>query len=320
MDEGFGRAAIRVTAPARLHLGFLDLDGGLGRRYGSLGVAIEEIATIVRLSRASATLVVGPEAERAALALARAREHLEFDDPVRLEVLRAIPAHAGLGSGTQLALAIAAGLAALSGRSADAADLSRALGSGARSGIGIGAFARGGFVIDGGRRLGEAEDGAPPIIARLAVPSDWRLLLIFDPAREGLHGEAERRAFATPPPFGADRAGRLCRDALMRLLPGLACADFDAVSRSLGAIQREVGDYFRFAQGDRFASPEVAAALAFCLDRSIRGVGQSSWGPTGFALLPSPDAAEALAGAARAAFPALRFQIVAARDRGHDIS
>ncbi len=28
-----------MFAPARLHLGFLDLNGGLGRRFGSLGLA-----------------------------------------------------------------------------------------------------------------------------------------------------------------------------------------------------------------------------------------------------------------------------------------
>ncbi len=33
--------AVRVIAPARLHLGFLDLNGGLGRLFGSIGLAID---------------------------------------------------------------------------------------------------------------------------------------------------------------------------------------------------------------------------------------------------------------------------------------
>ena len=37
---------VDVSAPARLHLGFLDLGGGLGRRFGSLGVAIDGCDTL----------------------------------------------------------------------------------------------------------------------------------------------------------------------------------------------------------------------------------------------------------------------------------
>jgi hypothetical protein len=31
---------LALWAPARLHMGFLDLDGGLGRRFGSLGFTL----------------------------------------------------------------------------------------------------------------------------------------------------------------------------------------------------------------------------------------------------------------------------------------
>jgi len=31
---------LRISAPARLHLGLIDLRGDLGRRFGSLGVAL----------------------------------------------------------------------------------------------------------------------------------------------------------------------------------------------------------------------------------------------------------------------------------------
>src|SRR4026208_2452940 len=33
--------AVRVGAPARLHLGFLDRNGGLGRMFGSIGLAVD---------------------------------------------------------------------------------------------------------------------------------------------------------------------------------------------------------------------------------------------------------------------------------------
>src|SRR6185369_13930596 len=44
---------VTVTAPARLHLGFLDLEGGLGRRFGSLGLTLEGVVTRVGAARAA---------------------------------------------------------------------------------------------------------------------------------------------------------------------------------------------------------------------------------------------------------------------------
>ena len=38
-------AAFSVRAPGRLHLGFLDPSGTLGRRFGSLGLTIEGFET-----------------------------------------------------------------------------------------------------------------------------------------------------------------------------------------------------------------------------------------------------------------------------------
>ena len=55
----------------------------------------------------------------------------------------------------------------------------------------------------------------------------------------------------------------------------------------------------------------------------ILGIGQSSWGPTGFALLDSAARAEAVAKAAGDRFGArhhLDFRIVGGRNRGADIT
>jgi beta-ribofuranosylaminobenzene 5'-phosphate synthase len=300
-----------VTAPARLHLGFLDLNGGLGRRFGSVGLAIEGFRTRVRVSRAGATSVEG------AAEVGRARELLGRlgAGPVRVEVLEAIPAHAGLGSGTQLGLALGTALAVLAGTGEGPGDVARGLERGARSGIGLGAFAAGGFLVDGGKG---ASDEPPPILSRLAFPEAWRLLLIFDGSRSGLSGEAERAAFGALPPFPAEAAARLCRLALMRLLPGVAEADIEAVGGALGEIQRTVGDHFAPAQGGRFASPAVTDALAWLGAQGVTGVGQSSWGPTGFALLPDEGSAERLRRGLeeRSRGSALRFAVVAGRNRG----
>ena len=312
-------AQVAVFAPARLHLGFLDLEGGLGRRFGGMGLAIDGFGTRLRLAAASSASASGPGAERALRYLAQAAAALDLPPGARIIVDEASPEHAGFGSGTQLGLAVAAALARLYGARVATPDLAKAIGRGARSGIGIGAFDSGGFLVDGGLAPG-AEPA--PVIARLAFPAEWRVLLLLDPARQGLHGSGETAAFGKLPDFPEALAGRLCRVLLLRLLPGLAEHDFVAASSALGEIQERLGDYFCAAQNGRYSSPGVAEALAWLKGQGILGIGQSSWGPTGFALLPSLAEAEAMAKVAAQRFRArhLDFRIVGGRNRGADVT
>ncbi len=282
---------VSVRAPARLHMGFVDLHGGLGRRYGGLGLALDRLFTRIRLEPASDVTAEGPDAVRAARYATEAAKRFGLPGGFRITVEEVIPPHAGLGSGTQLALAVGAGMAKLSGLGVRTAEIAAALGRGGRSGLGIGLFDQGGFVVDGGT----AGNGAPPpVVARLPFPPEWRLLLVFDRAREGVHGEAEIEAFAALPRFPQADAAELCRLVLMGALPGLAETDLDAFGDAVGRIQARVGDHFAEAQGGRFMSPGVARVLEWLVSRGLAGVGQSSWGPTGFAVCPSAPVADRL--------------------------
>src|SRR5690554_5332153 len=60
---------VHVVAPARLHMGFLDLNGGLGRLFGSIGLGLENPATELTLQRAAHDTVTGVEQDRGARAL-----------------------------------------------------------------------------------------------------------------------------------------------------------------------------------------------------------------------------------------------------------
>lgn len=324
LDARMGRdgreVAVQVRAPARLHLGFLDLEGGLGRRFGGIGVAIDAFSTCLTLATAEAAAVEGTdELDRAQEVLAALGTSLPLP-PMRVVIEQAIPAHAGLGSGTQLGLALGVGGARLAGLRLSARDIAPVLARGARSGIGIGAFEQGGFLLDGGRA---ETDGPPPITSRLPFPEEWRFLLILDRARLGLHGSQEYRAFRGLPPFPAELAAHLCRLVVMRVLPGVASADLAAVGSGIGEVQRRIGDYFAPAQGARFTSPAVSEALAWLEAAGIVGIGQSSWGPTGFAILGSEADAQRLRQAGERRFagrhPGLGFVVARARNRGADI-
>jgi beta-ribofuranosylaminobenzene 5'-phosphate synthase len=312
-------AAVDVFAPARLHLGFLDVSGTLGRQFGSLGLTIDGIGTRIRLSRASVQSDPAPVPERASRLLASLLEcHGELG-PLQFSLSDSIPEHVGLGSGTQLALAIAAGVAALAGERVSGRSLAQFAERGARSGIGIGAFDAGGFLVDGGKGPG---DEPAPIIARMDFPEAWRLILIFDHGRRGLFGDAEKEAFRALPGFPADAAARLCHLAMLRLLPGLAQAEFGPVADAIGEISARVGDHFAPVQGGRFASPRVALVLGWLHEAGVTGIGQSSWGPTGFALMPSEAEAVQMRDALANRFGGdaqLSFKICAGRNRGAEI-
>ena len=158
---------VRVTTAARLHLGFLDFNGDLGRRFGSIGLAIDAFETCVQLHEALRFEVAGAERERGARLALRAAERLGLDPAKSLNIASAIPAHAGLGSGTQLAIAIASAFRRLAGLPLDPLGDARLLDRGARSGVGAALFERGGLVVDAGRG---PNSEMPPVVARVALP------------------------------------------------------------------------------------------------------------------------------------------------------
>jgi beta-ribofuranosylaminobenzene 5'-phosphate synthase len=281
---------VTVTAPARLHLGFLDLNGRLGRRFGSIGLAISGLKTQISVAPNEHMRVSGPDADRVRRYVDLMQNALARDAAYDVKVEELVPSHAGFGSGTQLALAISAALRRLHGLPLDLRGDAVRLGRGARSGAGIGLFQHGGFVVDGGRK---DRGGPAPIISHLPFPERWRVLVVLDTSRQGVHGSDETNAFATLPAAAETDVAHLCHVLVMQLLPAVAEADLPAFGAALEDIQRHLGDYFAPAQGGhRYASPRVAAALDLIRRAGGVGIGQSSWGPTGYAFAESNEAAQ----------------------------
>jgi beta-ribofuranosylaminobenzene 5'-phosphate synthase len=300
-----------VSAAARLHLGFLDLNGSLGRRFGSIGLAIDGPRTRLSLRPAVVPSAVGPDSDRAGRHLRALSEHFKTNTSYALSVDESIPSHAGLGSGTCLALTVAAAFRRLEGLPGDLHSDAEILSRGERSGVGLAVFRKGGFVVDGGR--GRATK-YPPLVARLPFPRNWRILLIQDSSKQGIHGDEERAAFTALARHSEASAEQICRIVLMQLLPGLAEERIVPFGQAIGAIQRCLGDYFAPAQaGRRFASPEVGAALEVLGLEGAHGIGQSSWGPTGFAFTESHAEAQRLSNALRTRHAASRLDITIRR-------
>lgn len=334
--QGPARSGVRVAAPGRLHLGFLDPDASLGRRWGSLGLCVEGFETVVELRCAEAARfsaaagVPLAELDRAAEHLAQLRQHWPAAaTPLHLHLARALPAHAGFGSGTQLALTIGrafARLFALPPAETATVQLAQVLGRGMRSGIGIAAFDQGGLLLDGGPAPHDSsgQRNIAPLLARLALPAGWRIVLALDPTAQGLSGSAERHALQTLPPFGQAGAADMCHQTLMRVLPGAASNDFALFAQGLNHLQALLGAHFAPAQADgAYTSPAVGQLMRWLGEHRQAAVGQSSWGPTGFAFFACEADAVAACDAARAAGqldPRLALHVVAARNDGAHIT
>lgn len=284
--------SVLVEAPARLHLGFIDLSASLSRKFGSLGVAISGIST---------RLVVTPNKDLGEISHTAVEHSAEADRVARyremvvgalkpgieplITVEQHIPSHAGLGSGTQLALAIGRGISEAYAIPMSTAKIASVTKRGARSGIGIGVFDTGGFVVDLGRG---PNTELPPELCRLEFPSEWAVVLVKDLQHCGISGVNESDAFQKMAPMKASLAAALSHHTLMGVIPSVIERDFQRFVQSLEFIQHGIGEYFApYQGGGAFTSKTVAAMMSKIKSRYHElGVGQSSWGPTGFIFCP----------------------------------
>ena len=282
---------IHVAAPSRLHFGMFAFgDTGI-RQFGGAGAMIERPGVRLTISPSAQLEVDGPLSDRAidfARRWALARSVAE-EPRCRVEIVAAPRQHVGLGVGTQLGLSVAAGLNAFFDHSAESPpELARSVGRAKRSAVGTYGFAHGGLLAECGRLATEA---VSPLDLRVELPGQWRFVLICPSGGEGLSGEAERRAFRGLPPVPTATTDRLVHEIHDHLMPAAAEARFDDFSESLYRYGHAAGMCFADQQNGPFAGPRLTELVRVVRRMGVRGVGQSSWGPTLFALLPGESEA-----------------------------
>ena len=285
--------AVFVEASARLHFGVLDLRGTRGRWFGGLGASVARPTLLVSAAPADTLVADGEDAERAR---EFARQFLAYHNlrgGALVRVHRSLPPHVGLGSGTQLALAVARALAELYGVSSNARALARAVGRGKRSAIGTWTFDDGGLVVEGGRRADSDECG--PLIARVPIPSTWRCIVAIPDGTPGISGAGEAEAFARLPAPPERDVERVAHIVLMALLPALADADLAGFGRALSEVQEITGRWFASVQGGTFAPGASGELVRRLGEWGASGVGQSSWGPAVYGIVEGDEAMRRLA-------------------------
>jgi beta-RFAP synthase len=264
---------------------------------------IAEPRCTVRLSASHEWRASGPDAHRAVSSAKQALESITAaagQQPAgaapptppafQIEILKSIPAHHGLGSGTQLALAVATGVRSLGGLpEANAEALAAAVGRGRRSAIGCHGFLHGGLLYE----LGSYPDEPLGRLAkRVEVPAAWRVLLVTASQSAGLSGDHERKAFDQLSPVPAATTARLEQLAAAAILPAAEQSEVEAFGEALFEYGQLAGGCFASVQGGPYASAEIAACVETLRGLGAHGVGQSSWGPTVFAVAEDQSRAE----------------------------
>ena len=320
--------AVEIRTPARLHLGMLSFGVPGIRAYGGVGVMIDRPGVQLRMTRGRPATgdrfhAIGPLADRAVAFARSCVEAWQLGDDGRLgddaactiEVVQVPGSHAGLGSGTQLGLAVAAGMRQLfrpTGAAAapgggvrfdmsDAVELARAVGRGRRSCVGVYGFSGGGLIIEGGRLVpadrATADDATrafSPLLARVQLPAAWRCVVFGMRDTLGLHGDAEKQAFASLPPVPREISAELSRIALMELWPAVAEGQFGEFSDALLRYGLLAGKPFEQASSVLPYARTMADLIETLQAFGTRGCAQSSWGPTVMACCESAAAADSL--------------------------
>jgi len=324
------RETIEITTYSRLHFGLMEICPGEPFCYAGVGLMVESPQARIQASfGAGANLGAGANQDIELIAdpywHARARLAIEYwqrvhpkSSPNVTSIRVAVPpeSHVGLGSGTQFACAIAALLEwgtqnslqsngenedgivrGVGGLFQNIGSLGNASGRGKRSHIGLEGFLRGGLILDRGQPVpsDSAERSEDPIDVRteaLEFPREWRVLLWCDRSYQGDSGQHETEAFEQCSRYPNPHRTSMLQCIYEQLLPALRSKDWRTASAAIGEYGAMAGEIFRPIQGGIYRSDSIASKIALLQQLGCRGVGQTSWGPTLFAIASDEEHAK----------------------------
>ena len=312
---------IRVTAPARLHFGLMQIDETQPHCYRGLGLMLDEPAIVIELKESKSFAAVGTETfsvSRMNEIVQNAMDFLKLKQLPGIELrFRKSPLlHSGLGTGTQTACAIATAIVAWHQLSTDNAQarnlgqlqnvssmqahklwqhfdnqphaaLSSASGRGKRSHIGIAGFLYGDWIYDQGQPGTLIYDSAVQKDRCTKVfqfPEAWSVIQIQDPQRQGLSGEQEQASFDRSKQYQSNIPAQLLTLAEEDIIPSLQQVNFKRFAAAITTYNALAGNLFVEQRSDAVDDP----LRSLLLNSGYSALGQSSWGPTRWIVIDSP--------------------------------
>ncbi len=303
---------VEVITPSRLHFALIDLNGELGRADGGAGVALEKPNTRIAVEKSDTRKheVMGASDGRKRQI---GRVLGLFKGFFRVKVEEEIPAHVGLGSTTQLLLAVAKACDEFGGKSRERemagggaqlggkhsiGKLAQLVGRGGTSGIGVKAFESGGFAVDAGHSFGieekkqsflpsSASRALPPeAIFHAQLPKNWLFVCTVPEVKEKIYGKKEVNAFKKHCPIAGSEVGKASRIVLMKMIPSVVEKDAVSFGQSLDLLQ-ECG----FKKIEWKYQAKKTREAKDRMGRECLGAGLSSFGPLVFGFTDKAKAA-----------------------------
>ena len=217
----------QIISPARIHIGFLNLDLKSNRKFGSLGLTISKFSYKINIENFRSTEIICEDKplKKKIIEIIKFYKSKYTIPNFRITILNKIPMHNGLGSGTQLTLSIGYLISKFCDLNININEIALTFKRGLRSGIGIESFKKGGFNIDAGKLGGSTK---PPLnILNLKWPYNWKILLIFDENLIGIHGKKEVNEFNTLKKIKNFQYNSNFRSLVMNIVPGLMEKNFN---------------------------------------------------------------------------------------------
>ncbi len=303
--------SVRITTPCRIHLSLIDENGYTGRVDGGIGLMLDRPNVVFEASNSASEFKI--EAHK------YYRESIEVINEIASKIFkifnisnknfhfnlkRYFPSHVGLGSKTQLSLAIATAIMKLKKVShLTTDDLTKLVERGGTSGIGWRGFETGGFILDGGHDFGKGKEketylpssastSADPAltISRYNIPDNWRFLLVIPDVKKGAYGDEEIRVFQKHAPIPRNEVNEVSHQIIMKILPGLIKNDLKCFGEGLKRIQ-SIG----FKKIEIGLQHEIVKELLHYFDEyGLKAYGMSSFGPSVVGILESDSEAEEL--------------------------
>ncbi len=260
-----------------------------------------------------------------------------------------LPLHTGLGAGTQLAAAVATGLelfarlqsntlvgdqsavdqcGTAAGRewrplsglqpAITAEWLARYSGRGLRSAVGMIGFLHGGLILDEGYcpEVASEVDGRPVAAQATPLADAWRVVLITPPENQPISGEHEARVMTQLGASSNPQRNEMLSLANRALSLATGSQNFDLFVDCLDRYMQMAASLFSPFQAGMYNGPEVAEAVKMAQSIGLRGVGQSSWGPTVFGMAANNDRAHEYAVQLQQHWPAWSVAVCTPSQRG----
>ena len=307
---------IRVTTPCRIHLSLIDENGYTGRVDGGIGLMLDRPNVIFEATNHAEEFkieahryyresieVINEQASKIFKAFNISNKNFHFN------LKRYFPSHVGLGSKTQLSLAIAVAITKLKNiNDTSLIDLTKLVNRGGTSGIGWRGFEKGGFIVDAGHEFGKgkeketflpssaSKEANPAItILRYPVPEHWRFVLVIPNVKKGAYGDEEVSIFQSHAPILKEEVNEVSHQILMKIVPGIIKKDLECFGEGLKRIQN-IG----FKKIEISLQHEIVKkTLAFFEDYGVKAYGMSSFGPSVVGIVESDDEANKLLKAAQ---------------------